>query len=126
MSGTLNFDGGLTAAYQCKDLPATVQWYREKLGFDHLYTLDEMAWCEMKSPVPGVNVGFSQVESPKVEGGPTLTWGVRDIDAARRTLENQGVRFDGETRVIPEMVKLAGFYDPDGNHLMLYQDLKKE
>ena len=33
------------------------------------------------------------------------------------------MRFDGPTQEIPEMVKLATFYDPDGNKLMLYQDL---
>jgi predicted enzyme related to lactoylglutathione lyase len=68
-------------------------------------------------------VGLSQVEKPKVEGGPTLTWGVKDIEAARAELEGKGVKFDGETRVIPEMVKLATFFDPDGNHLMFYQSL---
>ena len=29
----------------------------------------------------------------------------------------------GDTQVIPEMVKIATFYDPDGNTLMLFEDL---
>ncbi len=55
---------------------------------------------------------------PKV-GGTTPVFGVRDLAAARSHLESNGVRFDGETQVIPEMVKLATFYDPDGNPPML-------
>jgi uncharacterized glyoxalase superfamily protein PhnB len=51
--------------------------------------------------------------------GTTPVFGVKDIEAARSHLESNGVRFDGETQVIPEMVKLATFYDPDGNPWML-------
>jgi len=34
-----------------------------------------------------------------------------------------GVKFDGETETIEGMVSTATFYDPDGNALMLAQDL---
>ena len=119
------FEGGLTAAYEVSDCSKSIAWYQEMMGFTLQYHLEEMGWCEMASSVARVNVGLSQVETPKVEGGPTLTWGVKDIDAARSELESKGVKFDGETREIPDMVKLATFFDPDGNHLMLYQDLSK-
>jgi hypothetical protein len=33
-------------------------------------------------------------------------------------------RFDGETSQVEDMVRLATFYDPDGNALMLAQQLK--
>lgn len=94
------------------------------LGFELLYHLEEMGWAELKSPVERVNVGLSQVEEHKPEGGSTLTFGVTDIDKARATLEELQVRFDGETLTIPEMVRLATFFDPDGNKLMLYQSLE--
>jgi predicted enzyme related to lactoylglutathione lyase len=116
------FDGGLTAAYEVSDCAKSIAWYQDKLGFKLQYHLEEMGWCELESHIPRVNVGLSQVESVKV-GGPTLTWGVKDIDAARKELEGKGVKFDGETRTIPEMVRLATFFDPDGNTLMLYQSL---
>jgi hypothetical protein len=35
------------------------------------------------------------------------------------------VRFDGETRQVEDMVRLATFYDPDGNVLMLAQQLRE-
>ena len=60
-----------------------------------------------------------------VAAGGKLTWGVKDIDAARTLLESKKVRFDGPTQEIPGMVKLATFFDPDGNPMMFYQDLQK-
>ena len=117
------FEGGLTAAYNVSDVRRSIDWYQDVLGFKVQYHLEEMGWCEMETHIPKVNVGLSQVENPEVKGGPTLTWGVIDIDAARAELESKGVKFDGETTEIPDMVKLATFFDPDGNHLMLYQGL---
>jgi CreA protein len=59
-------------------------------------------------------------------GSTTPTFGVLDIDAARRYLESKDVRFDGETYEIEGMVKLCTFYDPDGNSYMLAQSLTDE
>ena len=123
MSNDLGFDGGLTCAMQCTDLDKAIAWYQGVLGFTMIYRMDDLAWCELRSPVDRVNVGLSQVEEPEVKGGATLTFGVSDIDAARTALESQGVSFDGDTMTHPGMVSLATFYDPDGNKLMLYQDL---
>ena len=124
MAPKLDFDGGLTCSLGCKDLEASIAWYSENLGFELIYKMDEMAWCEMKSPVERVNVGLSQVEDLKPEGGATLTFGVKDIASARATLEERQIRFDGETISIPGMVSFATFFDLDGNKLMLYQDLQ--
>lgn len=120
---TLGYDGGLTLATQCSDLAKSLAWFTDVLGFTVLYQMDEMGWAELTSPVARVNLGLSQVEKPKVGAGPVPTWGVTDIDSARATLEAKGVRFDGETQTIPDMVRLATFYDPDGNAFMLYQSL---
>lgn len=123
MAVSLGFNGGLTASFQVKDRKAAIQWYQDKLGFKLLYEVAEIGWCELGTHINGVNVGLSEVEKPEVKGGATLTWGVENIDAARKQLEGQGVKFDGPTQTIPEMVKLATFYDPDGNHFMLFQVL---
>ncbi|MEM7309996.1 MAG: VOC family protein [Planctomycetota bacterium] len=123
MAPNLDYDGGLTCAMGVSDLDRSITWYQDVLGFKLSYKMEEMAWCELESPVARVNVGLSQVEGLQVEGGATLTFGVKDVDHARASLEDLDVRFDGETQVIPGMVKLATFFDPDGNKLMLYQDL---
>lgn len=119
-----NFDGGLTCSVNVLDIQAAMKWYQEVLGFELIYYLEELGWCELKSPVPGVNVGLSQVEKmPPPGGNAVLTWGVKDIDRAKGDLESRDVRFDGDIRTIEGMVKLATFYDPDGNCYMLYQDI---
>ena len=124
MGTDLGFDGGLNCAHSVKDLDKAIQWYTDALGFTHLYTKEEMGWCEMATPIKGVNMGLSQVEVVEPKGGATLTWGVKDIDKARAALESKDVAFDGETMRIPGMVALATFYDPDGNKMMLYEDLQ--
>ncbi len=119
----LGFDGGLNCAHSVRDLEKAIQWYSDHLGFTHLYTKDEMGWCEMATPIKGVKMGLSQVEEVEPKGGATLTWGVQDIDKARSALESRDVPFDGDTIRVPGMVALATFYDPDGNKMMLYEDL---
>lgn len=124
MAGAIKYDGTLTCPVECSDMAKSIDWYNEMLGFELIYRLDDMGWCEMKSPVESVTVGLGQVEEPSPgAGGVTLTFGVRDIDKARAELEGKGVRFDGPTQTIPEMVKLATFFDLDGNKLMFSQTL---
>jgi catechol 2,3-dioxygenase-like lactoylglutathione lyase family enzyme len=119
----LPYDGGLTCAMECADLQRSIAWYRDTLGFELLYEVEDIAWAELSTPVERVTLGLGQVEAPQTRGGATLTWGTTDLDAMRARLESAGVRFDGETQDIPGMVRLATFFDPDGNRLMLYEDL---
>jgi predicted enzyme related to lactoylglutathione lyase len=123
MVSDLGYDGGLTAAMGVTDLDRAIDWYRSALGFTLRYRKEEMGWCELATETLGVNIGLSEVEQVEARGGATLTFGVRDIGRARARLEASGVRFDGDTMTIEGMVKLATFFDPDGNKLMLYQDL---
>lgn len=126
MASPMGYDGGLTCALEVKDLNQSIAWYRDVLGFQLLYQMDDLGWCELRTEVSGVNIGLSQVEKgAKKGGGAVLTFGVRSIEEARNRLEKCKVRFDGETRTISNMVKLATFFDPDGNTLMLYEDLQK-
>lgn len=119
----LGYIPGLTCALNVADLGRAIAFYRDVLGFNLLYQVDQIGWCELATEVPGVNVGLSQVEEAGGKGGATLTFGVADIERARGQLEAKSVRFDGPTQVIEGMVKLATFYDPDGNALMLYESL---
>jgi predicted enzyme related to lactoylglutathione lyase len=119
----LNYDGGLTCSIGVSDMNASIAWYEDVLGFVVEYKLEEMGWCEMKTPTNGVGVGLSQVESVKTGGGATLVFGVKDIDHVRAELEKKSVKFDGDTLTIPEMVRLCTFFDPDGNTFMLSQTL---
>lgn len=118
----IRYDGGLTCALGVSDLDRSIAWYRDVLGFELLYRMDDNAWCEMKTGVERVNVGLSQVEDAGGKGGATLTFGVEDIEAAKAELDSRSVRQDGPIREIPGLVRLLTFYDPDDNALMLYQE----
>lgn len=121
----VGYDGGLTCSIQVDDIERSIAWYRDVLGFKELYHIKEMGWAELATEIKGVNVGLSQVEKPAKLSGTKLTFGVKNIDAARKLLEQKKVRFDGPTQEIPGMVKLATFFDPTGNALMFFQDLQK-
>ncbi|MBL1217412.1 MAG: VOC family protein [Planctomycetes bacterium] len=123
MADGLGFNGGITAAYGIGDMDRTLKWYQEVLGFELAFREDSVGWAEVTSPAQGVTIGFSPVEKVEVKGGPTLTFGVEDIEATRSTLESRGVEFDGDIVEYPGMVKLTTFYDPDGHKLMLFQAL---
>ncbi len=123
MASPIGYDGGLTCALPVSDLKRSLAWYQEVLGFKLLYHMEEMAWAELETEVARVNLGLSEVEKVEVQGGPTLTFGVKDIEHARKRLESQKVRFDGDIMTIEGMVRLATFYDPDGHKFMLYQSL---
>jgi catechol 2,3-dioxygenase-like lactoylglutathione lyase family enzyme len=121
--GKIEWAGGSTAAVSVSDYDRSLAWYRDVLGFEPVLELAEYGWAQLRSPVDGLLVGIGQSEEVAQGGGATLTFTVRDIAAARGYLACEGVRFDGDTRLVADMVKLATFYDPDGNVLMLAEQV---
>lgn len=117
----IDYQGTLVCSINVSDLDRSVTWYRDGLGFEEIYRMPEWGWCEMRSPVDGVTLGLQQVEAGFGPGGATLAFAVADVEAARRHLEAVGARFEGDIVVIPgdNGVKLANFFDPDGNPLTL-------
>lgn len=124
MAGEFGWRGDIVIAISVKDMKASVAWYENVLGFAVVYAVEDMGWCEVSTPVANLTIGIGQTENPKPNESTTPTWGVNDIDKARKTIEAHGARFDGPTREIPGLVKLATFYDPDGNPWQLSQSLQ--
>jgi catechol 2,3-dioxygenase-like lactoylglutathione lyase family enzyme len=118
------YDRHIVISVAVSDFDAAMAWYKEVLGFEEEYRLDDYGWGELRTPYPGVYVGLGQSEEVK-HGGPTPTFGVKDIAAARAHLEAHDVRFDGDTYDVGGMVKLATFYDPDGNAWMLAESKRE-
>jgi catechol 2,3-dioxygenase-like lactoylglutathione lyase family enzyme len=119
----MEYDGLLAIAVNVSDLERAVEWYRAAFGFEVEARADDIGWVELATPYPGVTLGLSEVEGEPRVGGITPTFGVRDVDAARSHLEAQDVPFDGDTVEYEGMVRLATFYDPDGNAFMLAQNM---
>lgn len=114
----------ITIAMSVKDRHKSADWYQNILGFDLMFNADEAGWSEIATKTEGVTIGFGEHTQP-APGNCVPVFGVADLDSARAALEQAKVRFDGPTDVVEGMVKTATFYDPDGNALMLAEDLTK-
>ena len=115
-------DSTITFAISVRDRHASAQWYNKMLGFELIYHADEAGWSELATHTTGVTLGLGEQTEPS-PGNSVPVFGTPDIAKSRSALEDEGVQFDGETMVIEGMVKTASFYDPDGNALMLAEDL---
>jgi len=124
MTTPFEYNGGMVISVNVSNFDAAVDWYGKALGFELIYRLDEYGWGEVQTPIGGVSIGLGQTEELK-QGGTVPTFRVTDIDAARAYLESLGTKFDGDTYQVGDMVKLATFYDPDGNAWMLAQQLNQ-
>ncbi len=118
----ISVDHTITIALDVKDRHASAEWYKAMLGFETLFHIDEAGWSELQTNTPGVTLGLGEC-AQSTPGNCMPVFGVADLDSAREKLEQAKVRFDGETTVLEGMVKLATFYDPDGNALMLAENL---
>lgn len=121
----LGFTGKLVCSIPVTDHKASAQWYCEKLGCEVVFENDDLGMSYLSAPIPNVWLDLSQVEKV-TNGGPALVWGVAGADAARESIESQGVKFDGPNRSFGGMVRLATFFDPDGNTLMFYENLSSD
>ena len=119
---TVSLTNEITLALSVKDRHASADWYEKHLGFTVLRHIDEAGWSEMKTFTDNVVLGLGEQADP-APGNSVPVFGVEDIATARTALEAADVKFDGPTETIDGMVSLATFYDPDGNALMLAQDL---
>lgn len=118
----ISLDETINISFSVKDRHASAKWYESMLGFETLYHADEAGWSELQTNTQGVTIGLGEFTKPS-PGNCVPVFGVADLDSARQKLERAKVKFDGETDVVEGMVKTATFYDPDGNALMLAEDL---
>jgi predicted enzyme related to lactoylglutathione lyase len=121
---SLKFVQEVTASMGVTNLDQAIAWYERVLGTTLLYRVAEIGWCEMATHMDGVRIGLSQIETVPQGGGATNVWTVTDIEAAKAHLDAHGVRQDGPIQVVPDMVKLLTFFDPDGNAMMFAQSLE--
>ncbi len=123
VGSSIGMTTGITLALEVSDLERSKTFYKEVLGFRFSYEVTEIGWCEFESPTKDVIIGLSKVEKSNAGGGLVPTFNVSDIAHTRSLLESKNVRFDGPTNVMPGLVMLATFYDPDGHAFMLAQSL---
>ncbi|MGJ8616728.1 MAG: VOC family protein [Sulfitobacter sp.] len=118
----VSIENTITIALSVTDRHKSAMWYQDMLGFQTIYHADEAGWSELQTKTTGVTIGLGEHTKP-APGNCVPVFGIADLDTARQKLEQAKVKFDGETDVVEGMVKTATFYDPDGNALMLAEDL---
>lgn len=119
-----SYNGTITLSSSVKDLDTSIAWFNDVLGFEEIFKVAEAGWAEVSTSAEGVSIGLDQTDAAvEGAGGSVPVFGVVDIDAARAELEAKGVEFAGDTVELPGMVKLATFFDPDGNRYMFAQSL---
>lgn len=106
------------------NLERAVSFFNDRLGFKTVFVDEKHRWATIATSLAGVTLGLAERESTSEGGGAIPTFGVEDIEAARKELEAADVRFDGPTVEIPGVTKFATFYDPDNNAFMLAQKLR--
>jgi predicted enzyme related to lactoylglutathione lyase len=107
-------------AISTKDLDRAIAFYGQTLGLPMPVHLDERSYAEFETG----NLTLSVIDAEKMGmthqvRGHEIALHVDDVQAARRTLESEGVQFRGET-LDTGVCHMAMFNDPDGNPLMLH------
>lgn len=116
------FKSEMTFWYNISDLSRTRQFYEGVLGLKVLMLNEEMRLCIIESPLRDCCIGFSEAQEI-IPSTASMVFEVHDIEAAVAEMTARGVQFSGGIDVIPGMVKLATFADPDGHSLMLSETL---
>lgn len=101
------------------DLNRAIDYYVRTLEFTLTERRDDLGFAHIQTNVPGLELGLSTSTAAERNGASVINMSVVDVAAARALLESRGVIFSGPTQTIPGKVSLAGFKDPDGNHLRL-------
>jgi len=102
------------------DVKAAVEFYGETLGLRQSVYLPERNYAEFETG--NLTLSLIDAEAMGLEHHPhrhEVALHVEDVGAARRTLEERGVSFRGDT-LDTGVCHMALFSDPEGNALMLH------
>jgi predicted enzyme related to lactoylglutathione lyase len=108
------------AAVSTKDLDRAITFYGGTLGLPMSVHIPERNYAEFETG--NLTISLFDAEKMGMEHkvrGHEIALHVRDVAAARETLEQRGVTFKGDT-FDTGVCHMALFEDPDGNPLMLH------
>ncbi len=114
------FLGLRTVAYVVEDLDKAKQWYTQVLGFEPYF--DEPFYVGFN--VGGFELGLHPAEedAPIGAGGTLVYWGVQDIGAVMRRLEELGAPVHSDIQDVGDGILVASVVDPFGNLLGIIQN----
>lgn len=118
-STDIGFSGFATFDIQVRDRDEAIQWFSRVLGFEHLFTDKAMNWAEVRSPVTNVTIGIEEIRDRPIRTS-NIDFGVRDMEMARRAVEERGGVFLGETMDYGPVL-ISRLRDPSGNMFNFFQ-----
>ena len=106
------------------DMDRAVGFYRDALGLALVRRYGD-EWTEFDAG--GVRLGLHGAGNEKVlPHGGTVVFEVDDLDVAKATFEERGLRFDEHLGEVPGLARYASFSDPDGNSMQLIEYTEAE
>ncbi|MEX0953721.1 MAG: VOC family protein [Rhizobiaceae bacterium] len=105
-------------------------WYRDKLGFVQAFTdpstnMENPLYVGVKRDGIELHIQWHGAEEWETMTTPLLKFVVDDVDALFAEYEPKGVFHEGTAlRNTAWGTREFGFYDPDGNGLIFFRDLK--
>ena len=107
---------------QVADLPRSLRFYRDEIGFEHTYSQPEEGEPQFATLESGAfTLGLAAAEG-RVEAMTTALWlYTDDVDGAFATLRDRGARVVSEPADQPWGERLASVSDPDGYTIHLGQ-----
>lgn len=103
-----------------KDLEAAVEFYGSTVGLPRSVYIKERGYAEFETGNLTLSVYDAEAMGLPHHANPNpIALHVEDVAAARASLQERGVTFNGET-LDTGVCHMAFFADPDGNALMLH------
>ncbi|MGE5405625.1 MAG: VOC family protein [Candidatus Saccharibacteria bacterium] len=116
------FKEGIGFHFNVSNLERAIAFYSEKLGFKVLDHDPSRGQAMLSTNSKDCIIGLAEAEAV-VPASTCITFEVANIDQAVQSLQERGIDFAGEIMIVPSVIKLATFYDPDGYKLMLFSHL---
>lgn len=101
------------------DLDRSVAFYRDSLGLEVGNRTDDFVFLNAGTVTLALSSGLIQALG-KDPGAVEVVFSVDHVRQAFEQLQERGVKFRGEPRVITGAMKAANFTDPDGHVLSIF------
>ncbi len=107
-----------------KDLERVKKFYEDVFSFNVAWhESPKIGWCEFDLPGGNPKLGFNTVEEGEsiAEDSGTLTIQVKNIDSAKKYLEEKGVNIS-EIVDLPNMDSFFNMKDTEGNRIQIVSE----
>ena len=101
------------------DLPASIAFYRDKVGLSLTSEIDNFAFFDGGGTTLALSRAHAQA-SPSIIGATEIVFGVDGVQAEYERLKARGIVFQTQPHDINGKEWAASFTDPDGHLLSIF------